>query len=234
MSTQPDRSAAPAVADPQPWVHPASQVHTLDGAAGVRTFDMPGQPVVCLEVTVPMPWAAEPRHLEGVSVIVATTMEEGTAAHDADSLARAFERAGVDLSIASTEQGLMVGLECTAEHLPAGLDLLTEVLARPTFPQAAVAREVRGRLFDIAQEMSSPSARAAREFATLLHGADHRKGRPGAGTAETVEALTAEDVVAHHRAWVRPALAQVVVAGDLAGDAAATARGVQELSLIHI
>ncbi|WP_462417168.1 M16 family metallopeptidase [Kytococcus sp. Marseille-QA3725] len=214
MST-PDRTTAPGVETPRPWAHPDSTVHELDGARSVRVFEMPGQPVVCVEITLPMPWAAEPRELEGIGVIVAATLEEGTQDHSADELARAFERAGVDLGISSTELGLVVSLEMTPEHLTDGLDLVTELLARPTFPEAAVAREVRGRLFDIAQEMNTPAVRAAREFAALLHGPEARAGRPGAGSAETVQAVTRSDVVAHHRAWVRPAGAQVVVAGPV-------------------
>ncbi|QRO86746.1 M16 family metallopeptidase [Kytococcus sedentarius] len=215
-----DRSQAPAVEQPRAWAYPQSAQLDLAGAGGVRVFDLPGQKVVSVEVAVPMPWAAEPREIEGVGVIVAATLEEGTGSKDADQVARAFERLGVDFSVISSEFGLLVGLEATPERLAEGLRLLAEVLAEPAFPEAAVAREVRGRLFDIAQEMNSPASRAAREFATLLHGADAREGRPGAGSAETVQAVTVDAVRAHHRAWVRPARAQVVVAGDLAGQGA--------------
>ena len=215
-----DRSQAPAVEQPRAWAYPQSAQLDLAGAGGVRVFDLPGQKVVSVEVAVPMPWAAEPREIEGVGVIVAATLEEGTGSKDADQVARAFERLGVDFSVVSTEFGLLVGLEATPDRLAEGLRLLAEVLAEPAFPEAAVAREVRGRLFDIAQELNSPASRAAREFATLLHGADAREGRPGAGSAETVQAVTVDAVRAHHRAWVRPARAQVVVAGDLAGQGA--------------
>ncbi|OFS15002.1 pitrilysin family protein [Kytococcus sp. HMSC28H12] len=218
-----DRSTAPAVEQPGAWEFPASSVHTLEGAQQVRVFELPGQPVVSVEITVPMPWAAEPRALEGIGVIVATTLEEGTQDHSADQLARAFERAGVDLGISSTEHGLMVGLEMVPERVADGLALAADLLARPTFPEAAVAREVRGRLFDIAQEMNTPAVRAAREFAALLHGPQARAGRPGAGSAETVQAVTQADVVAHHRAWVRPAGAQVVVAGPVGATEVAAA-----------
>ena len=215
-----DRSQAPAVEQPRAWAYPQSAQLGLAGAGGVRVFDLPGQKVVSVEVAVPMPWAAEPREIEGVGVIVAATLEEGTGSKDADQVARAFERLGVDYSVISSEFGLLVGLEATPDRLAQGLRLLAEVLAEPAFPEAAVAREVRGRLFDIAQELNSPASRAAREFATLLHGADAREGRPGAGSAETVQAVTVGAVRAHHRAWVRPARAQVVVAGDLAGQGA--------------
>lgn len=215
-----DRSQAPAVEQPRAWAYPQSAQLDLAGAGGVRVFDLPGQKVVSVEVAVPMPWAAEPREIEGVGVIVAATLEEGTGSKDADQVARAFERLGVDFSVISSEFGLLVGLEATPDRLAQGLRLLAEVLAEPAFPEAAVAREVRGRLFDIAQELNSPASRAAREFATLLHGADAREGRPGAGSAETVQAVTVDAVRAHHRAWVRPARAQVVVAGDLAGQGA--------------
>ncbi|MFL0459375.1 M16 family metallopeptidase [Kytococcus sedentarius] len=220
QATAADRSQAPAVEQPRAWAYPQSAQLDLTGAGGVRVFDLPGQKVVSVEVAVPMPWAAEPREIEGVGVIVAATLEEGTGSKDADQVARAFERLGVDFSVISSEFGLLVGLEATPDRLAQGLRLLAEVLAEPSFPEAAVAREVRGRLFDIAQELNSPASRAAREFATLLHGADAREGRPGAGSAETVQAVTVDAVRAHHRAWVRPARAQVVVAGDLAGQGA--------------
>ncbi|SNC61891.1 Predicted Zn-dependent peptidase [Kytococcus aerolatus] len=217
MSSTADRTVAPPVGAPAAWEYPASQLLPLAGAGGVRLVDLPGQPVLALEIVVPMPWVEEPREMEGLSVILAATLDEGTQEHDAESLARAFERAGVGLELSSTELGLMVGLECTPSHLDDALGLAAELLGRPTFPTEAVQREVRGRLFDIAQERATPSVRAMREFATLLHGEDTREGRPGAGSAQTVSAITAADVRAHHARWVRPDGAGVVLAGDLSG-----------------
>lgn len=212
-----DRRQAPEVGRPGAWAYPASVVTPLPGAAGLRLIDLPGQQVLSVEVVVPMPWAQEPRELEGLSVVLAATLDEGTTEHDAESLARAFEREGVDLEIGSSELGLMIGLQATPEHLAGGLRLLAELLGRATFPDAAVGREVRGRLFDIAQEMATPSSRAIRELTTLLHGAGSREGRPGAGSAETVVAITPELVREHHARWGRPDDAHVVVAGDLSG-----------------
>jgi predicted Zn-dependent peptidase len=90
------------------------------------------------------------------------------------------------------------------------------MLQRPRYEAKDIER-LRGTwLAGIAQEKAEPSGAATRVLPPLLYGEGHPYAMPlsGTGTEASVKALTREDLVAYHRAWVRPDGATLVVVGD--------------------
>ncbi|HLS40296.1 MAG TPA: pitrilysin family protein [Ornithinicoccus sp.] len=205
----------PAVAEPRPWAFPTPSVHRLGNGIEVQLFDLPGQHVLAVRVGVPAPLAAEPTGAEGVALIMSRCLDEGTARRDGDAMAAELERHGVALGSGVGERGVLVDLDVTARHLRPALELLTECLAEPVFPEHEVRRHQRVRLAEIAHEQADAASRAALQFAATYFHPDDRAHLPAGGTAASVAALTPEAVRDHHRATIRPEGARVVVAGDL-------------------
>lgn len=166
---------------------------------------------------MPGPLSGEPEEHEGVGLIMARCLDEGTDRHTAEEMAEALERRGIALGAGVTQLGLVLDLDMTARRLQQALELAVECLATATFPDAEVRRQVRHRLSDIAQEHADPGTRAALEFLRTYYDPADRAARPAGGTRSTVAALTPELVRAHHAAVVRPDGAVLVLAGDLDG-----------------
>ena len=213
----PDALPRPDVLVPQPYELPVPTRFRLANGASGLAYDLPGQYVLSVRLSVPMPLRVEPRDLEGVATIMARTLDEGTARHTSVEFARLLERRGVAIGCGVGDSGLSVELDVAKHHLAYGLDLMHQCLAEPAFPAEEVARQVSTRLAEIEQERSVASHRAAAEFAATFYSPVGRSSRPVGGTAETVAAITRDAVVAFHAEHVAPAEATVVVAGDLAG-----------------
>src|SRR5262249_38018858 len=100
-----------------------------------------------------------------------------------------------------------------------GLDLLTEVVLSPTFPDAELKRKVSQIQAAIKRSEEDPSTVAARALARLVY-PNHPYGQPVEGTIESVGKLSRDDVVAFHREHVRPDTAIVAVVGAVTVDEA--------------
>jgi predicted Zn-dependent peptidase len=212
--------ARPAVAPPEPWTFPAPVEHVLDNGVRVLLHDVPGQYVVSLRVVVPVSLRTEPAGREGVAAMTARLLDEGTAQHGPEEFAELMERHGMLLGAGVSDGGLLVDVDVPQAHLATAAGLVAQALSEPAFPDGEVRRIVRNRLAEIEQERASAAHRAMRELSRTLWDPADRAATPAAGTAESVGALTRDDVVSFHRQRVGPAGACVVVAGDLAGTGA--------------
>ena len=224
------RPAAPAAADaatagcrvrrsarrrsgPSPPAAPGPLGNGLE----VVSYDVPGQYVVSVRLAVPMPLVREPRGREGIGTIMARTLDEGTARHTAEEFAELLERKGIALGAGASESGLSVDMDVAKGHLSAALALMSEAVREPAFPENEVSRHVKTRLAEIDHERAVPGQRAALAFLETYFDEAERASRPSAGTRESVEAITREELVAFHAAQVVPSGSTIVVAGDLAG-----------------
>src|SRR5690606_35054902 len=86
----------------------------------------------------------------------------------------------------------------------------------------AEIERLRGQILaGIAAENAQPRGIARRTLPPLLFGAAHPYGVPlsGSGTEEGVKAVTRDDLLAFHAAWLRPDNARIFVTGDTTLDA---------------
>lgn len=180
-------------------------------------FDLPGQHVLSVHLGLPAPLAGEPRELEGVGLLMARCLDQGTDRHTAEEMAELLSRKGIALRAGIGERGIVIELDAVARTLPDGLDLLVECLTGAQYPDAEVRREVRHRIADIGHDRADPGSRAAMEFIATYFDAQDRASRPSGGTRDTVGRITAQDVRDYHAATVHPDAATLVVAGDLSG-----------------
>ena len=97
------------------------------------------------------------------------------------------------------------------------LELLAEVLLRPTFPAGEVERLRDERLNDLLQAQADPRRRADEAYIDTIYAPDSPYHRPAGGQRETVERLDADVLRRVYARAVDPSIATLVVAGDLGG-----------------
>jgi zinc protease len=207
----------PAVAPPRPWAFPlATTTHTRAGTP-VHVFDRPGQYVATVRVTIAMPLSTEPRELEGVAMIMARTLDEGTELRSANEFAAALERNGAAYGVEVNSDGLHVEISVPVSHLAEAVKLLAEAITRPAFNQADVGRHVTIRLGEINQERANGGYRAREAFAASLFDPSMRRSRPTGGRPDTVRPLTNAEVAGYYHDNIGPVRAQILFAGDATG-----------------
>lgn len=91
--------------------------------------------------------ADDPPDLTGVGMIVERTLSKGTANYDGRALADAFDRLGAQWSGVAGRQSTVLRVLCLPEYVEQSLELVVEMLQRPTFPDEAVRVAV-----DLAQQ----------------------------------------------------------------------------------
>jgi len=106
-------------------------------------------------------------------------------------------------------------VNCLKKDLPMCLEILGELLVRPSFPEEKIELRRETMLENIRRENDEPRRIASREMNRLLYG-DHPKG--WTQTEETVSSITRDDVVDYHETFYRPNNCIVGISGDVTKD----------------
>jgi zinc protease len=109
------------------------------------------------------------------------------------------------------------GGKALAEDLPLILEILADMVQRPTFPTHEVER-LRGQfLMGLRESEQETRTQASRAVRAILFPPTHPYSRLSSGTTETVSALRRDDLAAFHRLY-HPALTAIAVVGDVQPD----------------
>ncbi len=206
----------PQSAPARPWQFPAFRRATVAGGRLVACH-LPGTPLASVSVVVDAGAVAEPSGQQGVALLTARALSEGTAEHDAYGFAVASERLGAVWHADADWDSLRCGFDVPVAALPAAVDLLAEAVRAPAFTEADVARVRDERVDEMMIELSQPRARAAVAFAAELFEPGSRYSAPDGGTVEAVQGLSVDDVRGFHAARFAAGSATLIVAGDLSG-----------------
>lgn len=156
----------------------------------------------------------------GAVNLMTALLEEGAGERDATAYAEALESLGATTSFDAGDDAVTVSLRALTENRDEAADLLHDALTTPRFDADAVER-VRAQVQSVIRsEATDPQSIAAKEMARRAWG-DHPYGSSLNGTAESVAALTADDL----RAAKDRVLARDRVIVSAAGDIDAAALG---------
>lgn len=206
----------PVPGTPRRYEFPAADRTTLANGIAVAWVHMPGRGLVTASFVTRSGAVDEPPTLGGAAVLAARALTEGTELHDAIALVEAAERLGASIHAEASWDALTVGVDVPGTRLSPALELLAEVLRRPTFPAPEVDRLRDERLNDILQARADPRRRAEEALIAAVYAVSSPYHRPAAGLRETVERLDREAVASVYAGMVDPATSALVIAGDLA------------------
>jgi zinc protease len=202
---------------PRPYEFPAVASHQLPNGLSILVANLPGRPLVSASMVIRGGASGEQADLAGSTVLAARALSEGTERFDAIQLVEAAERLGSSLHAEAGWDALSASVDVPADRLAPALELVAEILLRPTFPTSEVERLRDERLNDLLQAQADPRRRAEQAFVDTIYAPASPYHRPSGGTRETVERLTAIDLRRAHERSLDPRRATLVVAGDLGG-----------------
>ena len=218
-----DRSVRPTPTAAVAFRVPVPQVRTLSGGSTLWVIPRRDLPIVVASAVVAAGASTHGPRLGGLASLTSSMLDEGTASRTAEQIARASEGMGTRLSSSCGWDGSYVGFQCLTPHFDASLDLATDLLLHPSFPEGDF-RRVRGQvLAALRAERASADPRASRALLRALYGEDHAYGTTVDGDEAAVEALGRDDLVAFHGRHYRPGRSAWVVAGDVDPDRLADA-----------
>jgi predicted Zn-dependent peptidase len=130
-------------------------------------------------------------------------------------IAEAQERLGASIGAAGGADRSTVGLSALSANLAPSLDLLADIVQRPTFDPAEIERVRTQVLTGIAQEQKNPTSMGARVLPALLYGENHPYATTASGRAEAVKGFTRENIADFAQRWLRPDNMEIFVVSSL-------------------
>ncbi len=212
MVTMPPR---PTIGRPGPWTFPASRELTLDNGLRVLQYHLPGQYVVSAGLLLDVALADEPADREGVGLLTASTLSQGTDTHPGTSFTEAIEDCGAVLDATVGYSHLHALVDVPGSHLPAALRLLAEAVREPQLLDADVERHRHLLAASLDQQLATGAGRANHAVRRALVDPAFRSSRGKQGMPGSLAAVTGADVRAHHAATSGPRGAVLVVSGDV-------------------
>ncbi len=212
-----DRSkGVPSVTSFPDLKFPALQRATLANGTQVVLAERHDVPVVQVSYEFGGGYASDAKDRLGTASFAMGMLDEGAGDLDALGFAERAQALGARLGASADVDGSGAYVSALKEKLDPSLQLFADMLRKPAFAQADIDRVKATWIAGIAQEKARPNGAALRVLPPLLYGAGHPYAIPfsGTGTEASIKALTRDDLVAYHDAYVRPQNATVIVVGD--------------------
>ena len=142
-------------------------------------------------------------------------LQQGTTTRSAPQIADRAAELGATLNTRASTDSSVVSTHALSRNFPDALELLADVALHPNFPQAEIERVRSERLAALVQEKDEPFAVAMRVSLISLYGAHHSYGYPESGGAESIKAISRDELVHFWQQNYFPNEAALVVTGNI-------------------
>ncbi|MFC0253673.1 M16 family metallopeptidase [Massilia consociata] len=211
-----DRSKEPALGKPMALKLPEMQKTTLSNGLKVVLAERHDAPVVNFQLLVDSGYASDAPDKPGVASLAMRMLEEGTRTRKSLEIGEAFASLGAQFGAGANLDSGMVYMNTLKATMPQALNLYSDLILNPSFPQNEFERLQKDRLAAIAREKTVPQLTALRVLPGILYGKDHPYAKPftGTGTEASVQRMTRDDLAKYHATWFKPNNATLLVVGD--------------------
>jgi predicted Zn-dependent peptidase len=210
-----DRTHPPALG-PAPALHlPPVQTATLPNGLRLAVVEMHKVPVVDVSLLVDAGSLADPADLPGLATFTANMLDEGAGRRSALEISEEADFLGAGLATSAGFDYASIALHAPKRRLAPALDLMADVVLRPTFADSEITRQRDLRRTQILQQRDQPVQMASLAFPAIVFGAQHPYGRPLNGTEASTALLARDRVAQFYRTNYRPQLTKLLVVGDI-------------------
>ena len=215
-TTGADRSKPPVPGTPPELKLPPLSRDTLSNGLKIVLAERHNVPVVQMNLIVDAGYAADSLAKPGTAKLTLGMIDEGTKSLDSLQIAKRSQELGAGIGSGSSLDTSYITLNALNAKLPESLDLFTDILLNPTFPDSELSRLKSQMQAAIQQERSQPYGIASRIYPKLIYGEGHAYANPlsGNGTEESIGSLTRDELQTFYKRWVRPDNATLLIVGD--------------------
>ncbi|MBC6983130.1 pitrilysin family protein [Caulobacter sp. 17J80-11] len=215
-STGADRKSMPKPGEMQAPKFAQLERGTLSNGMKVVVAPRHDVPLVRFNMMFDAGYAADQGGKPGTASLAMNMLDEGTTSRDSLAISKELALLGASLGTGSNLDYSTVSLSTLKANLDKSLDLYADVILNPSFPQADFDRLKKLQIASIQREKQQPFNAALRVLPVIAYGQGHAYSVPwsGSGMESSVAALSRDDMVGFHKAWLHPNNATLVVVGD--------------------
>lgn len=209
-----DRSQLPAPGPRVNWTPPTPHISKLSNNIRVWYTKWGSTPLVSLYAILPRGTAVDPKGKAGLTYLTADMLDEGAGKRTSLELSEELQRLATDYSASASVDYTLLSMNLLAENFAPSLDLLADMMRRPTFVPAEFKRR---KDYFIAQAIASESnPRAAQQAAVqdVLFGQGYA-GTVDEGTKKSLASIALAEVKAQYKKIVAPEGLEFVVVGGI-------------------
>ena len=189
----------------------------LDNGLKVASRTMPGVETVAVGLYAEAGSRHEPARVNGIAHLFEHMVFKGAGGRSARELSEAIEDVGGDLNACTEREQTSFTASLLAEHLPLGIELISDMILRPRFAAEDLAREKEVVLQELAEARDTPGDII---FDDLWAAAwpEQPLGRSILGDETSVGAITLEDLHSWRTELYRAGGLTLVAAGKVEHD----------------
>ncbi len=170
-------------------------------------------PLISFNAVIRAGGVTDPAGKEGIASVTAGLLRKGTKTRTADQLSAELDFIGGQLGAGAGTDSSNIFAEFVKKDLAKGIDLLTDVMMNPTFPQDETAKLVKQRLDGIKSAKDQAQGVIGQYYYAYLFG-KHPYARPAGGDENSLAAITRDDIVKFYEANYVPGNTILAVVGD--------------------
>jgi len=216
-----DRNVKPGPGQPRRFQPPTPQRVKLGGGLQLLVVEKHEVPLVAAGVYFTGGGVIDPADAPGLGSFSGRLLIEGTKTRSSTQLAQESDFIAAHPNIGIDRENAFVSTEALTRHWPHALELLTDVIRNPTFPEPEVDRVRRERVTDLRRLRDDANAIAERVSNGLLYGRDTPHGHPISGREAAVARLRQADAIAQHKRQFLDSRPTFLVVGDVDTDTVA-------------
>ena len=198
----------------RPVTFPPYEIRKLANGMQVVLVSQNEQPVVSVRMIVRAGAAHDPKGKNGLAMLTATLLDQGAGTRSAEQIAETIDFVGGVLGTGAGSDLSFVSAIVMKDSYDVALDLMADVVQRPTFAAEEIERQRQQALSALKVAAEDPESIADRVIGRLIYGF-HPYGMPGAGTPESLAGLTRADFVDFHKKYFVPNNALIAIVGDI-------------------
>jgi zinc protease len=210
----------PALGAPNPYRLPPVDDFRLDNGLRVVVVRQSSMPLVTARLIVDAGAEHEPAAQNGLAVLTASLLPEGTAEMSGPELAERMERLGAQFQTGAGQNLAFGSVTALKPVFAEALGLAARALTAPAFPERDFERVRQQAVSNYVASQSTVEGLGNETFWRAVFAPEAPYARPTGGTAATLGALTRDDVRGWHGRMYVPGNATLLLVGDVTADEA--------------
>jgi len=172
-------------------------------------------PTTVIRIVTKVGQKDEPLDKLGLASLTMRMLSEASETMTAEDRANELAKLGSSINGGAGDVNSNMTIRTLSENVDKTVQIAMDAMLNPKFDPADFERVKANQLQSIEAAKKNPSTVATNLFNKMVYGDNNAYAYAGAGLAETVDAITLDDVRDYYETYVSPSVASILVVSDL-------------------